>query len=125
MRPRPFKLLAASLVVASAGTATPFGDITDVVVAANRIGPPSQDCDSFALTPAQARAYFERAIVVSGAQAHDFFLHGPCAARGTFRNRYDLWQWEISDSGTATVTATNGETFRLADPAEQSPLGEP
>jgi hypothetical protein len=125
MRPKLFKAMAVPLALISfAALSTPVGDITDVVVTESGVGSRSDDCSSFVITSAQARAFFERAIVISGSQEHDFFLYGPCSARGTFKNRYDTWRWEIRNLGTATITATNGDTFRLGDPAQESPLGE-
>lgn len=85
-------------------------------------GPRSENCDSFIVTPAKVQAFLDRAVLISGRQQHDFFLHGPCSARGTVKSRYDIWQWELRNMGTGTITATNGETFLLGDPAQESSL---
>lgn len=107
------------LLIPASGASTPVvGAISDIVVQENALGPRAEGCASFVVTEEQARAYFERAIVISGRQDHDFFLHGPCSARGTFKSPLDTWQWEIRNLGTATITATNGDIFVLGDPEQ-------
>jgi hypothetical protein len=69
-------------------------------------------------SPAQVQAFFERAVLISARQQHDFFL----SARGTLESRYDQWQWVIRNMGTATLTASNGDTFLLGDPNQESDL---
>ncbi len=103
-----------------AGSASPVGPLTKVTVTANGIGP--EGCATFTLTPVQVRAFFDKAVLISGRQQHDFFLHGPCSSRGTLETRYDTWQWEIRNMGTATITATNGDVFLLGNPEQESSL---
>lgn len=103
---------------------TPIGSITGIVVTENGIGPATEGCQAFAVTPRQVRAFFDKAILISGRQQHDSFLYGPCAARGTLKNRYDTWQWEIRNLGTGSITATNGEVFLLGDPSQESSLAD-
>jgi hypothetical protein len=126
--PMRFKLLesfALSLCLFSAAaSSTPVGAITEIVVLENGVGPKSEGCSSFVVTQTQARAFFDRAVLLSGSQRHDFFLHGPCSARGTFKSRYDTWQWEIRNMGTGSITATSGDTFLLGDPAQESSLAD-
>lgn len=69
--------------------ATAIGPITKIVVTANGVGPENQDCRAFILTPEQVRAFFDKAILISGRQQHDFFACGPYVARGTLNSRYD------------------------------------
>lgn len=111
----PLALLLFLFPEASASTPV-VGAISEVVVEQNALGAKSEGCASFVVTEDQARTFFERAILISGRQQHDFFLHGPCSARGTFKNRFDTWHWEIRSLGTGTITATNGDTFVLGDP---------
>ena len=120
MSARWWRSLAVPLFLISASVAsTPVvGVISDIVVQENALGPGTEGCASFVVTEARARDFFERAIVISGRQQHDFFLHGPCSARGTFRSRFDTWQWEMRNLGTATITATNGDIFVLGDPGQ-------
>lgn len=106
------------------GNATPVGPITKVVVEENGIGPKADSCHTFLITPNKVRAFFAKAVLISGRQEHDFFLYGPCSARGTLRSRYDTWHWEIRNLGTATITATNGEVFVLGDPSQESSLAD-
>ena len=122
---RLFQLLTLSAaLVTPVASPTPIGTITDITVAVNGIGPRSQDCGSFVVTPPQVQAFLSRAVLLSGRQVHDFFLYGPCSARGTVRSRYDTWQWEIRNMGTGSITATNGDTFLLGDPAQESSLAD-
>jgi hypothetical protein len=104
--------------------ATPIGPITNVVVEENGIGPKADSCHTFVITPKKVRAFFAKAVLISGRQEHDFFLHGPCSARGTLQSRYDTWHWEIRNLGTATITATNGDVFVLGDPSQESSLAD-
>lgn len=106
------------LIPASGGSTPVVGAIFEIVVQENARGPRAEGCASFVVTRDQARVFFERAIVISGRQEHDFFLHGPCIARGTFKSRFDTWQWEMRSLGTATITATNGDIFVLGDPGQ-------
>ncbi len=116
-------LLLTGLLPA-ARAASPIGPISTITIAANAVGPASDDCAEYVLTSEQVRAFFARAILISASQQHDFFLHGSCSARGTVQTRYDTWTWEIRSLGTATITATNGDTYLLADPAQESSLGD-
>ena len=120
-------LISASVVFALLpiiGNASPVGPIIKVVVEETGIGPKADGCDSFVLTPNKVRAFFAKAVLISGRQEHDFFLHGPCSARGTLQSRYDTWHWEIRNLGTATITATNGDVFVLGDPSQESSLAD-
>lgn len=117
----------AALVVCAVGlpaSASPIGPVSGIVVEASGIGPAHEDCAAFVVTPEEVEGFLERAIVVTGRQEHDFFLHGPCVAQGTLRTPYDVWQWQLRSMGTGTVTAGNGDLFRLADPAEAVPPGD-
>ena len=117
--------LALPLFLLSAtASSTPVGAISEIVVTESGVGPESEGCASFVVTQAQAQAFFDRAVLISGRQQHDFFLHGPCSARGTFKSRYDTWQWEIRSMGTGSITATNGDTFLLAHPDQESSLAD-
>jgi hypothetical protein len=113
-----------ALLLPAARAAGPIGPITRITITANAVGPESEGCASFVLTGAQVRAFFDRAILISGSQRHDFFLHGSCSAQGTAQTHLDTWKWEIRSLGTATITATNGETYFLGDPGQESSLGE-
>jgi hypothetical protein len=125
LRSKLLKPLALSLCLLSvAVSSTPVGSITEIVVVENGFGPKSEGCRAFVVTQAQVRAFFDRAVLISGSQEHDFFLHGPCSARGTFKSRYDTWHWEIRNMGTGSITATNGDTFSLGDPAQESSLAD-
>jgi hypothetical protein len=116
--------LALALCPPAACLSTPIGPITAIVVEHNGIGPEAEDCSAFSVRPDQVRSFFESAVLISGRQHHDFFLRGPCAARGTLESRYDKWQWEIRSMGTGTITATNGDTFLLGDPRQESSLAD-
>lgn len=117
-------MLLMAAAVPSAIASTPIGHVTDITVTKNGIGPAHEKCAAFALTPAQVRSFLERAVLLSGRQQHDWFLHGPCSATGTLVTRYDTWRWEIRNLGTATLTATNGDVFVLGDPEQESSLAK-
>ena len=106
------------------GATSPIGKVTDILVTKTGIGPTKEGCASFALTQAQVRAFLDKAVLISGSQEHDFFLHGPCSTQGTLSTRYDTWRWEIRNLGTATLTATNGDTFVLGNPEQESSLAD-
>lgn len=116
--------LLAGLLVPAVVSSSPIGPITRIVVTENGIGPEEEACAAFAVTPDQVRAFLDKAVLVSGRQQHDFFLHGPCSARGTLETRYDTWCWEIRSMGTGSITATNGDTFLLGDPEQESSLAD-
>lgn len=117
-------LALATSVAPAARAAGPVGPVTEITITANAIGPESEDCSTYVVTRRQVRAFFERAVLISASQEHDFFLHGPCSARGTVKTRYGSWAWELRNLGTATITADNGEAFLLGDPDRESPLSD-
>ena len=115
-------LLLSTLLFPLACLASPIGQITKVSVQEQGIGPQSEGCSEFVISPEQAQAFFEQAVVITARQQHDFFLYGPCTARGTLESRYGQWHWVIRNLGTATLTASNGDTFLLGDPGQESDL---
>ena len=111
-------LLSSILLFPLACLASPIGAITNIHVQEQGVGRQSEGCAKFVISPAQVQAFFERAVLISARQQHDFFL----SARGTLESRYDQWQWVIRNMGTATLTASNGYTFLLGDPNQESDL---
>lgn len=118
-------LLAAmiSLPVASAAARSPIGKIDDVVVLEAGQGSEKDGCARFRPTADDVRRFFERSIVISGRQQHDFFDHGPCHARGTLTTAFGDWTWEMRDLGTGELRSITDEVFLVGDPSRQSPLG--
>lgn len=112
-----------SLPVASAVAQSPIGKIDDVVVLEAGQGPEKDGCDRFRPTADDVRRFFERSIVISGRQQHDFFDHGPCHARGTLITAFGDWAWEMRDLGTGELRSITDEVFLVGDPSQQSPLG--
>ncbi|MCJ0826360.1 hypothetical protein MQC88_10425 [Luteimonas sp. 50] len=112
------------LLLPALASSSPIGPITKIVVTTNGLGAKAEGCASFAVTAQEAQAFFDKAVLISGSQQHDFFLYGPCFARGTLETRYDTWQWEIRSMGTGSITATNGDTFLLGDPKQESSLAD-
>ncbi len=115
-------LLSLILLLPLACLASPIGQITKVSPQEQGIGQQSEGCSEFVISPEQAQAFFELAVVITARQQHDFFLYGPCTAHGTLESRYGQWQWVIRNLGTATLTASNGDTFLLGDPGQESDL---
>lgn len=116
--------MVALALFSSPASSSPVGPITEMVVAQSGIGPQAENCSAFLVTPAEAQAFFDRAVVISSRQQHDYFLFGPCSASGTFKSRYDTWQWSIRNLGTGSITATNGDTVLLGDPGQESSLAD-
>lgn len=117
--------LGAALVLACApAAASPIGPVSEIVVEQSGIGPAHEHCAAFVVSADQVRAFLDKAIVVSARQEHDFFLYGPCVAQGALRTPYDTWQWQLRSMGTGMLIASNGDAFRLADPAEAVPPGD-
>src|SRR5690606_10008570 len=106
-------LIAATLWLQQSqpAAASPVGEISELTLSQTGIGPANESCEDFVPSLAQVQAFLDKAVVTSARQQHDFFLYGPCAARGGFRTRYDLWSWEMRNLGTGSITATNGDTF--------------
>jgi hypothetical protein len=115
-------LAIAFLTVGPAAAQSPIGKIDNVVVSEAGQGPGQNGCASFRPTADEVRRFFERSIVISGRQNHDFFDHGPCYARGTLTTDFDVWQWQMRDLGTGRLQATNDDVFIVGDPAKQIKL---
>lgn len=115
---------AALLTLPLLAGASPVGPIEKLVVTHNGIGPEQDGCRAFSVTPQQARAFLDQAVVTTMRQQHDHFLWGPCSARGTLTTRFGRWEWEIRNLGTGSLQAVTGEAFLLADPAAESLLSE-
>lgn len=128
----PARWLGAAAVAALATTsfatsAGPLGPVRDIRITGQGVETPSDAllCASFKPTPRQIAAFFQRAVVITPRQEHDYFLHGPCYVDGTLRTRYGQWQWRLRNFGTAYVSVDGGEdAFLLADPRQESSLGD-
>lgn len=119
--------LAILLLGACATHPGPLGAVSDIVVTGSGVDNAHDAplCQEFKPGPLQLRAFLRNAVLITPRQEHDFFLHGPCYARGTLSTRYDTWQWELRNGGTARLTSAAGDdSFLLADPREESSLGE-
>ena len=114
------RLLLGMLPVAS--LASPIGPISEIRVLEQGVGPQAEGCAGFSISPAQVQAFLSQAVLLSARQQHDFFLYGPCSARGTLQNRYGQWHWVIRNLGTATLTSSHGDSFLLGDPTQESDL---
>ena len=115
-------LLMPGLLPFVASAAGPIGPITRITITANSMGPESEGCASYVLTAAQVRAFFDKAILISGSQQHDFFLHGPCSAQApqrlaTIRGSGKSAAWEPRRSpqpmATCSSLATRTRSPRL------------
>lgn len=99
--------------------------MSNIVVVATGNDSKVESCEGFAVTAPEVASFFRRAILITRRQAHDFFLHGPCYARGTLTTRYDHWRWELRNLGTGQLTSVSGDdSFLFADPRQESSLGE-
>lgn len=103
----------------------PVGPVSDVVVKEYGSSSSTEDCSDFRVSPAEVKDFFQRAVLITQPQMHDFYMYGPCYARGTLSSRYGVWQWEIRMFGTATLASVGGdETYLLGDPRQESSLAE-
>ena len=113
-------LLALAALVAAPAQAQAVGPVSKLVVTQNGQGPADNGCASFRLSAKQAQAFFKRAVLITERQNHDHFDRGPCTVSGTFKTRFDSWEWEIRNGGTAAIMSSNGDSFLLADPRQAS-----
>jgi hypothetical protein len=116
-------MVMAALPVASAIAQSPIGKIDDVVVLEAGLGPEKDGCARFLPTARDVRRFFERSIVISARQQHDFFDHGPCRARGTLSTAFGEWIWEMRNLGTGELRSITDDVFLVGDPSQLSPLG--
>ena len=115
-----FALLALAALVAVPAHAQAVGPVSKLLVTQNGQGPADSGCASFRLSAKQAQAFFKRAVLITERQNHDHFDRGPCTVSGTFKTRFDSWEWEIRNGGTAAIMSSNGDSFLLADPRQAS-----
>ena len=115
-----FALLALAALVATPAHAQAVGPVSKLLVTQNGQGPADSGCASFRLSAKQAQAFFKRAVLITERQNHDHFDRGPCTVSGTFKTRFDTWEWEIRNGGTAAIMSSNGDSFLLADPRQAS-----
>jgi hypothetical protein len=113
----------ACLPAASAVAQSPIGKIDALEVKEAGLGPEKDGCTRFRPTVRDVRRFFERSIVISGRQRHDFFDDGPCRARGTLTTAFGDWTWEMRNLGTGELRSITDEVFLVGDPSQLSPLG--
>jgi hypothetical protein len=115
--------------------ATPLlaGEVTTVIGPVEQIevleigqGPNTavDSCQEYSVTAEEVADFLRHAIVITQRQEHDWYLYGPCYATGTLSSRYGQWHWLLRNMGTDWLTAVTGETFVLADPRQESSLGD-
>ncbi len=112
------RLLAAAAIVAghASGCASPPRPpaFDDVRVTARGQDDGGEFCADFAMTPAQARAFFARSAAVTSMELHDRYELLPCWVRGTARDAAGEWRWEVRAGGTARLEAPSGDVTLLA-----------
>ena len=82
-------------------------------------------CAEFTLTPAQARYFLARSVVVTAAQQREGWDVLPCYVRGTARSASGVWRWEIRAGGTATLETPAGDSELRACTGCETVLGRP
>ena len=120
-------VMSTALLGACATRPGPLGSLSNIVVTGNGVDNERDAplCQEFKPEAPQVRAFFRSAVLITPRQKHDFFLHEPCYVRGTLTTRYETWHWELRNGGTARVTSAAGDdSFLLADPREESSLGD-
>lgn len=78
-------LLLSILLFPLTGLASPIGAITKIHVQEQGIGPQSEGCTTFMISPAQVKAFFARAVLISSRQQHDFFSTAPALRAARYR----------------------------------------
>lgn len=117
-------LLLATSVASAETIPSLIGPVSDIAVIEDGLGPRHEHCANFRVSPEAVADFLRHAILITSRQEHDWYLHGPCQAHGTLNTRYGQWQWQMLNLGTARITAVTGEHFILADPREESSLGD-
>ncbi|MBG0842019.1 hypothetical protein [Ectopseudomonas toyotomiensis] len=113
-------LLLATSAASAEAIPSLIGPVSDIEVIEDGLGPRQENCADFKVSPQAVAEFLRHAILVTARQEHDWYLHGPCRAHGTFSTRYGQWQWQMLNMGTARIMAVTGEQFLLADPREES-----
>ena len=117
------RLLLPLMMLPSLALASPLGAISDIKIKAPN-GQVAAECASFKPSRAEVQAFFKRAVLITPRQEHDYFLHGPCTAEGTFKTRYGEWQWTLRNMGTAYVVDVLDNAYIFADPKQESSLAD-
>jgi len=117
---------AILLALAGCGTTPVPGAALDEVRIESRGADPGGDaCSDFTLTPAQARYFLARSVVVTAAQQREGWDVLPCYVRGTARSGSGLWRWEIRAGGTAMLETPAGDQELRACTGCEIVLGRP
>jgi len=117
---------AILLALAGCGTTPVPGAALDEVRIESRGADPGGDaCSDFTLTPAQARYFLARSVVVTAAQQREGWDILPCYVRGTARSGSGLWRWEIRAGGTAMLETPAGDQELRACTGCEIVLGRP
>ncbi|QNH03871.1 hypothetical protein HNQ27_14175 [Pseudomonas sp. B11D7D] len=105
---------------------TVIGPVEQIEVLEIGLGPNTavDSCKDHSVSAEEVADFLRHAIVITNRQEHDWYLYGPCYATGTLTSRYGQWRWLLRNMGTGWLTAVTGETFVLADPREESSLGD-
>jgi len=107
---RPLLLAAPALLLAGCAAAPLPGAVLDEVRVESRGFEQGGDfCADFTLSPAQARYFLARSVVVTPALQHEGWDTLPCYVRGTARSASGVWRWEIRAGGTATLETPAGD----------------
>ena len=119
-------LSAAALILAGCAAAPVTGAALDEVRIETRgMDAGGEACADFSLTPAQARYFLARSVVVTAAQQREGWDVLPCYVRGTARSASGLWRWEIRAGGTATLETPAGDSELRACTGCEIVLGRP
>ena len=98
-----------------------LGKVTNVVVGELIVADPA--CSSFKLSPREARAFLNRAILVTPLDLHHGYYTSPCSIKGTAEFRGRPGSWAIGVSGTGIVTLQGEFRYVIADPKQEGNEG--
>jgi hypothetical protein len=115
-------LLVLFVVALSTGASGPhLGEATEVVVTGTGMAWADEQmfqhgCETFRLSAEQARAFLNRAIIVTGMEIHDLYDESPCFVKGTAKFRGQSATWKIYKLGIGYVELVDTEyKFSLID----------
>ena len=115
----------STLLLLGCSTGPHLGKVTNVVVGELTIAN-SEDagiCSGFKLTPREARAFLNRAILVTPLDLHHGYYTSPCSIRGTAEFRGRPGSWEIGVLGTGVVILQGEFRYVIADPKQEDHEG--
>jgi hypothetical protein len=115
----------STLLLLGCSTGPHLGEVTSVVVGELTVAN-SEDasaCSRFKLGAREARAFLNRAILVTPLDLHHGYSTSPCSIKGTAEFRGRPGSWEIGVFGTGVITLQEEFRYVIADPKQEDHEG--